>query len=356
MQRSLLAALMIMTAAPGIDAAPASIGGCTSKAQARVLCGFRSPEDLAQVPGTGAVIVSEYGDAEGKRPGLISLIAPDSGKRRVLYRGTEPPAAKTPGWGDPACPGPAGRKFSPHGIDINTRTDGRLALAVVQHGRRESVELFEITQKSGAVRLTWRGCVVAPADAWMNDVALLGDGSLVATHMTSRAAGFEALFSGAGGPGHALHWSPSGGWRDLPGTEGRTPNGVEVSADDLTAFVVYSGEALVRRYDLASGRVTGRVPVPGPDNLTWTGDGKLIASSVRRMSAEAFAKCRWLEKGGCPIAFDVLRVDPESLAVASVYAYDGPLFGSPSVALQLDRMLLVGSGVGDRILRTPPAR
>ena len=43
---------------------------------------------------------------------------------------------------DVPCPGPPPPAFSPHGIHLSERSDGRLQLLAVQHGGRESVEFF----------------------------------------------------------------------------------------------------------------------------------------------------------------------------------------------------------------------
>ena len=90
--------------------------------------------------------------------GCVATIYQDGAARRVLFRhgdASEPPKR---GWGDPACPGPPRAGFSPHGIDLAQRADGRLVLAAVQHAGRESIELFEVSGRDGDWELAWRGC------------------------------------------------------------------------------------------------------------------------------------------------------------------------------------------------------
>ena len=46
-----------------------------------------------------------------------------------------------PGWGETGCVAPP-RNFGMHGLHLSKRSDGRLALLVVNHDECESVDLF----------------------------------------------------------------------------------------------------------------------------------------------------------------------------------------------------------------------
>ncbi len=327
---------------------------CDPVGAATPLCGFQNPEDLAPLPGGEALLVSEYGAMEGDRAGGLALLVLDGSERRPLYRGGAP-AAPTPGWGDPACPGAPGEAFSPHGIDLATRADGTLALAVVQHGGRESIELFEVTGSGAAWEVAWRGCIVAPEDAWLNEVVWLPDGGLLATHMMSRAGGTAPLQVESSEPtGWAYAWSAGEGFRELPGTQGRMPNGLEVSADGTTLFLNLTLEGRVRRVDLASGEVTGSAAVLSPDNSTWSPDGsELLVASLQPIDPEAFEGCQKRSAGSCPLPFHIVALDPESLETRVVYDGSGPPMGAGTVGLRVGDELFVGSFHGDRVLRVP---
>ncbi|MEJ2337375.1 MAG: hypothetical protein P8Y15_00655, partial [Gemmatimonadales bacterium] len=85
---------------------------------ARPVCGFQSPEDLAPLPGGAAIVVSEYGGMLGEKPGDLALLVLEGDERRVLFRGGDATTQKpAEGWGDATCPGPPGPAFAPHGID-----------------------------------------------------------------------------------------------------------------------------------------------------------------------------------------------------------------------------------------------
>src|SRR5262249_19049147 len=143
-----------------------------------------------------------------------------------LFAGGEP-AGPGP-WGARDCGGPPSREFSPHGIHLAKRADGALQLLVVQHGGRESVEMFEVGQNDASWQLVWRGCAVAPQGA-LNDVVALPEGGFLVTRfgpsssvMFMLAAAKAALFGGTTGWVYA--WSPERGFSEMPGTRAAGPN------------------------------------------------------------------------------------------------------------------------------------
>ena len=199
---------------------------CAAVGNARPVCGFQNPEDLAPLPGDEALLVSEYGAMQGGKAGDLALFVLATDERSVLYRGGGK-AKPVAGWGDPACPGEPSAEFSPHGIDLFERPDGKLTLLVVQHGGRESIEFFEVSGAGTRWQVAWRGCVVAPEDAWLNEVVGLSDGGFLTTKMMSRAGGMEQIAEPPTEPtGNAFAWSSAAGFSESPGTAGRMPNGI----------------------------------------------------------------------------------------------------------------------------------
>ena len=220
-----LAAGLAALAAPADAAQSQPITTCEPKGPARPVCSFTNPEDLVALPGGEAILVSEYGGMEGHIPGALALLVLDTDERRDLFRGGSGGAA-TPGWGDPACPGPLSAAFSPHGIHLSTRDGGELQLLVVQHGGRESIEYFEVSGSGRDWSVEWRGCVVAPDDAWLNS----GGGAArrrLRHHPHDRAALPTAPTSPRPlpGAGMATSWSgcPIEGTRFSAGARARCP-------------------------------------------------------------------------------------------------------------------------------------
>jgi len=346
-------ALSFLAAPLRSGAEPAGpILSCEPVGNARPICGFKNPEDLAPLPGDEALLVSEYGEVEGGKPGDLALLVLATDARRVLFRGGDAKAAPKPGWGDPNCPGPPPAAFSPHGIDLARRPDGKLQLLVVQHGGRESVEFFEVTGSGSDWKVAWRGCVLAPPDASLNEVVALPEGGFLTTKMMPLSGNLVKLTETSGPTGEVYEWSEKGGFEKVPGTQGALPNGIEVSPDGKTIFMNASMGNELRRVDRATGKIEGRAEVPAPDNVTWSPDGtRLLVASLRSLDPKDFTVCQHLERGACPLPFAIVAVDPVALTTEDVYVGDGPPMGGGTVGLQVGDELFVGSFAGDRVLR-----
>ncbi len=330
---------------PILDCAPAK--------DARPICGFHNPEDLALLPQAGALVVSQMGAVDGSKPGNLAFFSLASESLGVAY----PPAsgdssAPRPGWGDTHCPGPPGAAFSPHGLDLATRPDGALQLLVVNHGGRESVELFEVTDSPGGPSLAWRGCALAPEDALLNDVAALPDGGFVTTKFLSKNhPNWSSLLGLLRIPtGYVLEWQAEAGFRRLAGTDAPLPNGIAVSRDGETIFVDAYLADEVRKISRRSGELLGTADVASPSNLNWTPDGRLLVASHNAPTNEILA-CGAIEKGQCPFHFSIVLLDPTEMEGFAIYENVGPPMGAGTSALRIGNELVIGSFAGDRLLR-----
>ncbi|HJQ84191.1 MAG TPA: hypothetical protein VKA21_08950 [Candidatus Binatia bacterium] len=325
------------------------IRGCEARGPARPVCGFQNPEDLVPLPDGQRLLVSEFGAMDGTRPGRLSVLELATDARTVVYEGGA--GTPTPGWGDASCPGPPSPAFSPHGIDLARRADGRLALLVVNHGGREAIELFEVVS-DGTVSATWRGCAVPPPEAFLNDVASLPDGGFVTTHMYDRSGGYLGLgvrLLFGRNTGYVLEWQPGRGFARVPGTDDRFPNGITAARDGKSIYLNASMGDTVRRIERATGRELGRASVQAPDNVSW-GDGRLLVASIRAGVRRVMA-CDGIQGGACPTEFAIVALDPETLAERELYAGNGPPMGGGTAAVERDGELVIGSFAGDRVLR-----
>jgi len=350
MPRRCRGALLLAVAAAAGCTHLEPVRDCEPRGPARPVCGFQNPEDLAVLPGGRRLLVSEFGNIEGTRAGRLALYDLATDARTVLYDGGETAAAGDR-WGDPACPGPPPRGFSPHGIDVARRADGRLVLLVVNHGGREAVEFFDVVA-DGAVALTWRGCALPPPGAFLNDVANLPDGGFVTTHMYERSTGFVGLglaYLFGRRTGYVLEWQPGRGFTRLPGTDDGFPNGIAVARDGASIYLDATMAGTVRRIERGTGRDLARAAVKGPDNVNW-GEGRLLVASIRASIPKVMA-CNRITEGSCPTDFAIVALDPETLAQRELYANSGPPMGAGTAAVEVNGELVIGSFAGDRILR-----
>jgi len=321
------------------------------------VCKVDRPEDLEALPGGKAVIVSEYGSLNGARAGRLSLYRPDDDSVTRLY----PPRADTDllpddgvRWGMSTCPGAPGSAFSPHGVHLST-VDGVLRLLVVNHGGRESIEMFEVESADGGrdARLRWRGCVMTPTNAWLNDVAGLPDGGLVTGHMVKRGTDQDTLLKMEASrinTGFVWVWHARDGWDHQRGSEGALPNGIQVSPDGSVLYVNYYFGDKVVAIERASGKHLWEADVAAPDNASWSNDGRLLIAS-HRVGMKEISACAKAETPTCILPFAIVAIDVATGNKTTVLEGGQLPMGAVTVAVPVGNRLLLGSYVGNRLGR-----
>ena len=334
-----------------LAAAPASAAEtCASEGKVRYLCGPANVEDLVQVPG-GRWIIASGMVGPGLSAGRLYLIdsrartsadlAPDvGGKPRAPY-------AAGPGAPDLA-------KFAPHGVALRQGADGRHILYVVNHGGRESIEVFEVDARGPRPVLRWIGCVLLPDGASGNAVAPLPGGGFVATKF--QQAGDPESFQkmAALKPTGALYvWKPSSGFKLVPGSEMSGANGVEASPDGRWIFANAWPEKRVVRFDLKGRARPVSVKVDFlPDNLRRGPDGKLVVAG-QASDMKTLLSC---SQPHCPHAWTAVKLDPATMRVMPLLHEPGTdAFSDATAAIQVGRYFWVGTYRGDRvaIVRAP---
>ncbi|MBZ5672656.1 MAG: SMP-30/gluconolactonase/LRE family protein [Acidobacteriia bacterium] len=322
-----------------------------------IICGTRSPEDLELTPDGKSLIVSQMVNGPAGT-GVAGLMLFDLAKK--TFTKMTPTSDPRKDWGDPACPGPIGDALRPHGISLLKRSNGAIQVFVVNHGGRESIEMFELKQSGGTSDLIWHGCVVSKEA--FNDVAAEPDGGFIATHPTAlqppappggqvKGPPTFDLFSGQAS-GYVSHWIPGKGEVELPGTRAGYPNGVLVSADGRTMYFNAWTAKEVHKYDLKAGRETGKVKLDFmPDNISWTSKKTMLAAGVKG----ARGNCPASSSIPCIQAFGIAEIDPGKMASKTVFDSEGKgaLIGGVSEALQVGNSIYIGAFQGDRIVKIP---
>jgi sugar lactone lactonase YvrE len=317
----------------------------------RVHCGYRNPEDLVPLPGGSYLLVSEMGEFMADTPGQLSLLNLASGGREEIAIDWPEPGSASLGRGSADCPSPDVAAFSPHGIDLTALDDGTLQLLVVNHGQREAVEFFDVTQKGGTWQLAWQGCALPPGDPFINDVAGRHDGGFYVTHMWDKHADFEAIgvrLTAGENTGWVWEWQPGSGFEKLEQSDELMPNGIAISADDSKIFVnIYMGNRTIR-IDTATGEVEGAFEVRQPDNITVDDEGNLWVASHQHDPLGQ--NCNQVTEGPCLLPYQIVRADPETLETEVMLRQEGPPMGYATVALKVGDRVYMGSAHGDRVV------
>ncbi len=353
------AAAVLLTAVAtlaGCSGGAEPVTGCEPAHGITPDCRFQNPEDLVPSPSGRFIVVSQFGDMTAPQPGSLAALEPATGALTELFPGDAAPPRSEAGWGDSDCPPPPVDAFSPHGIDIQRLASGDHALYAVNHGGRESVEMFEVQDDGERIGLVWRGCVLAPDDGYFNDLVVLENGEFWVSQMFPRHASvlwttLRMRLTGHS-PGYVYHWTPEAGFRKLPGTDSKFANGVEKSADERFLFInSYFGDAVIK-VNVGTGEPVASAAVSSPDNLAWSPTGELLAASHHASIPDMLA-CQDLEKGSCGLRFQIVAIDPETMATRVLLDHEGPPMGGATVALPFGDWVYLGTFAGDRISRAP---
>jgi hypothetical protein len=345
-----VAALLAAAASTQAATPPTEAPPCTASGDLKFVCGIKGPEDVVAVPGTPWLIAGSMVPGGG-----LHLINAETKVTRVLYPGDSAPVRMDERY--KSCPGaPDPKQLIAHGLSVRGAPDGA-TLYVVNHGGRQSVEVFDVKTRGATPTLSWKGCVEMPAGVEANSVVSFADGTLLATVFTLPGKTLEDAFQGRLS-GAVYQWHPGGArFELLPGTELSGNNGIEVSKDEREFYVASTGGRNVVVFSRTQpAKVLREVKMPGffPDNVHWSSDGRLILGGT----VESDSGC---PKGAtpaeqmkimmtCPQGFMAAAVEPTKLRV-DVLAKVKPnaAFSNVSTGILVGKELWFGSWSTDRV-------
>ena len=322
--------------APQRGAAPP----CVQQGNTQYVCGQASPEDVILVTGGEWVVASAYSGMGG-----INII---NTKDRSTTRAYPTETTKDE-WDRKvydSCPGAPDAEqkanMRTHGLALREGRTARHTLLVVNHGKRESIEVFELDANVRPPSLKWIGCAVVPDPIGLNSVVPLPDGGFIATDYLARNDNTARARMTAGEANGGLwEWHTGKPWSKVPGSDAAGVNGIEISKDGKTLYVnAWGGQSFFR---LSLGQTPPKrdtVPLDfRPDNVHWAPDGQLF---VAGQSASGPATTR------------IVKIHPDTLKVTDVLTRPNtPEFAGGTTGLQVGRELWIGSYRGDRLAVVP---
>ena len=329
--------------------ARAAGNGCAPVGELHFICGPHHPEDLVQIPGTQWILVSGLGGGlPGSAPGpgdLYLLNAKDKRWHSIAQASLAAVKRNTKIYGD--CPPPDAAQFISHGLAIRAGGGGQHTLYAVNHGGRESVEVFSIDARGAQPRLTWTGCAVVTDSVWLNAVTPLPhDGFIVTdTFDPKDPQGREKMGNGQYA-GAVYQWQPGKGFTLLPGITG--DNGVALSGDGKWLyFNWFFGSSVIR---VARADYSNQTKVAMdflPDNIHYAPDGSLYVTGQNVDPKQLMAGC---PTGDCLHGTTIVKLDPATMKT-HVIARLAPnaTFSDGTTALQVGDTIFLGSYRGDAV-------
>ncbi len=251
--------------------------GCAPVDGLHFVCGVAHPEDLARIPGTRWLIASGFENGAG-----LKLVDTRADAMRFWYRGLPSQIRPDPRSFPDCAASPDVKLFNAHGISLRAEGDGRYRLYVVNHGGRESIEVFDVDARGAVPTLAWKGCVLMPSSLAANSVASFADGTILATVLTRPGFTYADFVNGRNTGGVYERRPQDRGFHLLPGTELPGDNGLETSRDGREFYVVAYGTHSIYVYARRDTRTPlRRVVAPGfmPDNIHWD-DGRLLTAGM----------------------------------------------------------------------------
>lgn len=326
-------------------------GDCGDAALSNYICGPVNAEELVHLEGTPWVLASQLG-APGLSKGTIYLINADTREWGAYDLDKIERRAEAP---FEACPAElAAEGFVGHGMAIGPMEDGGARLYAINHGAHESVEVFSVVAEGAdAPQLVWNGCIPSPEGAYLNTLAVLADGGLAASKFFDVSNGNWVSDLAEGKPtGMFYQWQPDGGWSEIAGTGMSGANGVVALEDGQHLIVAEWGGRKLHKIALSGTEPVVSVPLPSlPDNIHMGADGRALVVAQTAEELGAFNACMASTSTICPGGFEVLAVDPDTMAIETIIsaAPDAAIFGSGTTALDLGDEIWVGTLRGDKI-------
>ncbi len=243
-----------------------------------------------------------------------------------------------------SCAAPDLKALSTHGLDVVPGQGGVTTVYAINHGGRDSVEVFRLN--AGKVSAEWVGCVVLPAGVNPNSVAAVPKGGFVVTKFmdNSDKEAFQHILAGQIN-GVVYQWTSGKGFSEVPGTKLSGDNGIVVSKDGKWVFVNAYGTREIYRVPLDGVGKPASVKVDfNPDNLRWAPDGKIFATGQ-------FVTPQTLNE---PLVWATVLLDPKTMEVTPVVKQAGlKEFSGATTAVQVGSTLWFGTFRGDRIAYRP---
>tara|TARA_Y100001933_G_C18904349_1_gene523874 strand:+ start:284 stop:970 length:687 start_codon:yes stop_codon:yes gene_type:complete len=221
----------------------------------------------------------------------------------------------------------------------------------MNHMPRETIEMFELIKDDGSWAIKWRGCLDAPNRGYLNDVALMRDGSLFATHMYDKGTPYWKLAYvsfAKSQTGFLYQWGLNTGFLKVPNSEGSFPNEISISDDDRSLFINYVFDRRTVKLDVESHEIQAEHFSTGtPDNSSVDGEFLWVAAQVNT-SADVLLFCADAARQ-CSAPLTIYKLRQDNLSEVEKFSFEQTQIGLVTVGVNLKSKIWPGTFRGDRV-------
>jgi hypothetical protein len=328
----MLAGALLATTQPAAAQTPAAAPKtCAPEGDLHFVCNLISVEDFVPVDGGrwllgGSYIEKSVGlylvdtEAKSAKPVTLSLAA----KPDPRYAG---------------CAAPDLKALQTHGLDVR-QVNGHTRAYVINHGGRESVEIFELHPASATAE--WLGCALPPDGVSGNAITAMAAGAFALTKFmdTHDKNGFQHILAGQV-TGTVYLWKSGAGFSEVPGTRFSGDNGILSSPDGRWLYINAYGSREIYRVPLSGHgkRSVAKVDFC-PDNLRWAPDGSIFVTGQFINGQSLSTLHGWA----------TVRLDPKTMTTTPVVKEAGlKVFDDATSTVQVGQTLWFGTFRGDRM-------
>ncbi len=314
--------------------------------------GLNNAEDMVQVGDTKWILTGNLGDKSWKSGGLYLIDSESKEWKEVDIDFSGNPAEGYEKITDQNL-------FSSHGIALKQISEDSFEIYAVNHGGRESVEIFDLIVKDDFPTIVWKGSVSTPDEMRGNAVAPLSDGFLVTIPITENSASTFIDFLNGKPTGAVYKWTASEGYREIPGGRLAGDNGIAVSPDEKWAFINEYSNRSVTRISLVDEK---EAPVTAtlfflPDNIRYSNDGSLLVTGQNCNIFTVVLLTNGTGIGVSPSDTSVVKLDPKSMEVTEILSLPKfRAFGGGTTAIYIGNDIWISSFRAQRIMILPDVK
>ena len=332
----MLAGALLASARPVAAQTPAAgPKTCAPEGDLHFVCNLISVEDFVPVDGGRWLVGGSYIE---KSVGLYLVdTAAKSAKPVILSLAAKP---------DPryaGCAAPDLKVLQTHGLDVR-QVNGHTRVYVINHGGRESVEIFELHPATNSTE--WVGCALPPDGVNSNSISAMRGGAFAITKFmdTHDKNGFQHILSGQV-TGTVYLWKSGKGFSEVPGTRFSGDNGILSSPDGHWLYINAYGSREIYRVPLSGHDKSSVAKVDFcPDNLRWAPDGSIFVTGQFINAQTLNTMHGWA----------TVRLDPKTMAITPVVKEAGlKVFDDATSTVQVGQTLWFGTFRGDRMAYMP---